>query len=175
MNRQKLIIIILAVAALIILVGALRFFSGDEDIWLCQNGQWEKHGNPSAQMPTTNCGTPVASPTPSVLSEIEIYTPKIGDTIYSPVNILGQARGSWFFEAVFPVRLLDEKNNLLASGQAHAQGEWTTDNFVPFTVQLSYSLSATSSGVLIFNNDNPSGLPQNSKELRLPVEISPSL
>jgi hypothetical protein len=32
-----------------------RIVSG-EDTWLCQNGQWVKHGNPSAPMPLGKCG-----------------------------------------------------------------------------------------------------------------------
>lgn len=33
----------------------IRFFSGNEDTWICQNGEWVKHGNPSASMPETPC------------------------------------------------------------------------------------------------------------------------
>lgn len=36
---------------------ALRFtLGGSEDTWLCQDGQWVKHGNPSAAMPVEGCG-----------------------------------------------------------------------------------------------------------------------
>lgn len=36
---------------------AARFlFGGDEDTWICSEGQWVKHGNPSASMPQTDCG-----------------------------------------------------------------------------------------------------------------------
>ncbi|MFH1236690.1 MAG: hypothetical protein V1685_07235 [Parcubacteria group bacterium] len=47
--------------AVIVVAGAvfaiLRFgISGDEDTWICDNGQWVKHGNPSAAQPTTPCG-----------------------------------------------------------------------------------------------------------------------
>ena len=49
---------------LILLAGgvlAARFLlGGDEDTWICDNGQWVKHGNPSASMPTTPCkGVPI--------------------------------------------------------------------------------------------------------------------
>jgi len=39
--------------AFIVLIGA-RILSG-EDNWICQNGQWVKHGNPSGAMPTGTC------------------------------------------------------------------------------------------------------------------------
>ncbi|MEK7167546.1 MAG: DUF333 domain-containing protein [Patescibacteria group bacterium] len=51
---KKRIIIIITILALGALFLILR---GNEDAWLCQNGQWVKHGNPSATMPTSGCGT----------------------------------------------------------------------------------------------------------------------
>jgi len=53
--------IIMAVAAAIIFlagaIGFLRFvIGGDEDTWICVEGQWLRHGNPSAPMPTRECG-----------------------------------------------------------------------------------------------------------------------
>lgn len=51
---SSIAVIVMAGAALAI----LRFgFSGGEDTWLCENGQWVKHGSPSAAKPTTGCGT----------------------------------------------------------------------------------------------------------------------
>ncbi|MCX6797037.1 MAG: DUF2178 domain-containing protein [Candidatus Doudnabacteria bacterium] len=47
----------LAVAVGLILafaIAGLRLFSG-EDTWICRNGQWIKHGVPSAPMPTKPC------------------------------------------------------------------------------------------------------------------------
>lgn len=32
----------------------LRFFSGEDD-WICQDGQWVKHGNPEVAMPSSKC------------------------------------------------------------------------------------------------------------------------
>ncbi len=35
----------------------VRFLlGGNEDTWICQNGAWVKHGNPSQPMPETGCG-----------------------------------------------------------------------------------------------------------------------
>ncbi len=175
MNRQKLIIIILVAAALIVVVGALRFFSGDEDTWLCQNGQWVKHGVPNAPMPSSGCGSPTASATPAAgASDIKVFLPQPQAVIKSPLIIEGSARGNWFFEATAPVRLLNEQDKELAAGTIQATGDWMTTDFVPFKGELKFDVSTTSSGTLIFNNDNPSGLPQNNKEYRVPVVISPS-
>jgi len=48
----------MAVASLVIifLVLAIRFvFGGPEDDWICQEGTWVKHGNPSKPMPIISC------------------------------------------------------------------------------------------------------------------------
>jgi len=39
---------------LVLLIGAIRLLAGEDD-WMCQNGQWIKHGQPSAPMPTRPC------------------------------------------------------------------------------------------------------------------------
>jgi len=31
------------------------FFGGDEDTWICQKGEWIKHGNPSYPKPIISC------------------------------------------------------------------------------------------------------------------------
>lgn len=46
-------IIIIIFLAGIFVVGA-RFLSGEDD-WICQNGQWTKHGNPSFPAPSVEC------------------------------------------------------------------------------------------------------------------------
>jgi len=42
-----------AIVAVFVL-GGLRLFSGEGD-WICSNGEWVKHGNPSAPMPEVRC------------------------------------------------------------------------------------------------------------------------
>ncbi len=53
MNKK----IIYTILILVLLVAGIRFFSG-EDGWMCNNGEWIKHGNPSAPAPDAFlCGT----------------------------------------------------------------------------------------------------------------------
>lgn len=52
---KKIFYVILGIfIAAAVVVAGLRLFSG-EDTWLCQNGQWVKHGNPQAAAPTRAC------------------------------------------------------------------------------------------------------------------------
>lgn len=39
----------------VLFVGLLLFLRAQEDTWICQNGGWERHGVPSAPMPTSVC------------------------------------------------------------------------------------------------------------------------
>ncbi len=54
MNKQRLFIFIgisVIVASIIVLFIARFFLGGGEDVWLCVNGQWIKHGNPTYPVP----------------------------------------------------------------------------------------------------------------------------
>lgn len=95
-------------------------------------------------------------------------------TVSSPLLIAGEARGSWFFEASFPVYLVDSHGNMLGQGIAQAQGDWMTSNFVPFKATITFTADPQiigDTGTLILKKDNPSGLPENDDALRVPVII----
>jgi len=99
---------------------------------------------------------------------IRIDSPRPNQTIESPLQITGQARGYWFFEADFPVKLSAD-GQIIATGIARAQGEWMTEDFVLFAVELIFNKPEAKKGELILERDNPSGLPENADELRVPV------
>lgn len=103
---------------------------------------------------------------------ITVTTPVPNATVASPLTISGEARGTWFFEASFPVELQDTDGNVLAQGHADAGGDWMTEDFVPFTATLSYTVPAgVTSGVLYLRKDNPSGLPANEDDVHFPVQF----
>src|SRR3989344_5640442 len=105
---------------------------------------------------------------------IKVENPMANEKISSPVLIKGQARGTWFFEASFPIKLYDSKNQLIAQHYATAQGEWMTENFVPFEASLEFTVDKEQNGILVLEKDNPSGLPEHADEMRVPVMLSPS-
>src|SRR3989344_6397198 len=103
---------------------------------------------------------------------IRVEKPRPNEIIQSPLQIKGEARGFWFFEASFPVRLLDENGKEIAVGIAQTQGEWMTEDFVPFEVRLEFQQPETNKGTLVLEKDNPSGLPEHADELRIPVHFN---
>ncbi len=91
--------------------------------------------------------------------------------VSSPLLITGEAR-LWYFEGVFPIKLIDGNGRIIVSGQAEADGEWTTDEWVPFTAELNFSTQLSGSkGRLIFLADNPSDLPENDDSFSIPVSF----
>jgi len=117
--------------------------------------------------------------TESSLSEnnsvlIRVTNPLKNATIKSPLIVTGEARGTWYFEASFPVVLVDWDGKIIAEGIAMAQDEWMTENLVPFRAELFFKTSDISGnysnrGTLILKKDNPSGLSQFDRALEVPV------
>ncbi len=210
--------LLLAVALIIIISAIVLRFSTPEDDWVCKAGQWQKHGNPSAPMPTTSCAggqiegmvgndrdehgcigsagytwcaakekclriweenceagasttIPVANePQATFSDEIMILNPKQDQVVTSPLKVEGQAKGTWFFEASLPVKLIDSNNNLIVAHYGTAQGDWMTEKPVKFSSDLVFTTTATS-GYLVVSRDNPSGLPQNDASIKVPVRF----
>jgi hypothetical protein len=100
---------------------------------------------------------------------ITIENPRPNAVITSPLIIFGQARGSWFFEASFPIKLYDQNNKLIAQAIAQAQGEWMTEEFVNFKAEMKFTAPASNKGTLILEKDNPSGLRENDDQLIVPI------
>ncbi|HEY4509806.1 MAG TPA: Gmad2 immunoglobulin-like domain-containing protein [Candidatus Paceibacterota bacterium] len=102
---------------------------------------------------------------------IRVVSPRPTQTISSPLVLEGEARGVWFFEASFPIKLLDGNGKEIAVAIAQAQGEWMTEEFVPFLATLEFSMPDTEGGTLIFQKDNPSGLPEHADSLVMPIRF----
>lgn len=99
---------------------------------------------------------------------IQVDNPRPNQIITSPLVITGRARGSWYFEATFPIALKTLSGQVISVTYAQADGDWMTSDFVPFQATLEFS-NTESQGKLIIENSNPSGLPENAKTLIIPV------
>jgi hypothetical protein len=110
----------------------------------------------------TGCGE-------SATQTIQVSTPTPNAIITSPLNIEGKAQGTWYFEAIFPVKLVDSKGYEIASCLAQADGLWMTEKFVPFKCQLNFIAETHGTGKVIFEKSNPSDLPENDGSFEVPV------
>jgi hypothetical protein len=126
----------------------------------------------NANLPAVNKNT--NAPEGQKLSaHLYLKTPVLDTTVTSPLEISGSAAG-WYFEATFPVQVLDANGKEIASGQARATEDWMTENFVPFASELVFSAPSTSTGMLILKKDNPSGDPSRDEEVDVPLRFSVS-
>ena len=103
---------------------------------------------------------------------IRVNMPKPNNVVSSPLTIEGEARGNWYFEASFPVEIVDANGNRLGIVPAQAEGEWMTTDFVPFKTVLNFNAPTTATGELILHKNNPSGEARFDDQLRIPVRFA---
>lgn len=102
---------------------------------------------------------------------IVVDSPRPGVVVTNPIVVQGKARGTWFFEASFPATVLDANGNLIGQIPIQAEGDWMTEDFVPFSAEVPFSQTGSEKGTLVLHKDNPSGLPKNDAELRVPIRF----
>jgi len=102
---------------------------------------------------------------------VVVDLPSAGAVVGKTFSVVGKARGGWFFEASFPVEVLDKNGKRLAMAPAQAQGEWMTENFVPFKVDMTVPQTYIGPATLVLHKDNPSGLAENDASVSFPITI----
>jgi hypothetical protein len=102
---------------------------------------------------------------------IQVTNPFPGAVTGKEFTLLGKARGGWYFEASFPVEVLDKDGKTLFKAPAQAQGDWMTKDFVPFKLDIKVPDSYIGKATLVLRNENPSGLPENEAYVTLDFTI----
>jgi len=164
MSKKNIIILSLILILLVFFV----FLKKDEDTWMCKNGKWIKHGNPSALMPTTECNIKEKTEQPTLI----LNDFNEGDLLKTGDILSGKIKDSFFFEGSFPIRVEDIKGQILGISLAKSTTEWMTTDYVEFTTdKIDFDKSGNNEGYIIFKKDNPSGLPENDREIKLKVKF----
>ena len=105
---------------------------------------------------------------------VEIVTvdePVPGGRIASPLVVRGKAAGTWYFEADFPIDVLDAHRRVVGQGYGTAQGDWMTEKPVPFTASVRFKAPATDRGYVILHRANPSDERENDASVEIPVRF----
>ncbi len=102
---------------------------------------------------------------------IKVSSPRPGAKVTNNFGITGTARGTWYFEASFPVVVTDNNGIVLFQGPAQAQSDWMTPDFVPFKIDIKIPGSYTGPATVTLNKDNPSGLAEKDASVSLPINI----
>lgn len=110
-----------------------------------------------------------ASPHP----DVRIDAPAVGAEVAPVFTVRGAARGTWFFEAVLPMKVEDESGEVLLNTFFMTADNWMTTDFVDFEKTLTVPVDTRTDAVLVIMKDNPSGLPEHDDEVRIPITIVP--
>jgi len=103
---------------------------------------------------------------------VRLSAPLANDRINSPLEISGEVRGSWSFEADFPIELRDEDDQVFAQTIGTVIGDWMTTDYVPFEATLEFTVPAgVNQGFLVLIKDNPTGDPQHDDFVSIPVQL----
>lgn len=86
-------------------------------------------------------------------------------------TVIGKARGPWYFEASFPVFVLDASGTVLVTAIAQAQSDWMTNDFVPFEAYIKVPESYIGKATLLLKKDNPSGRKEHDASISFPIHI----
>ena len=115
----------------------------------------------------------VMSEPASAAAELKITSPRPGARLKSGFVAAGIAPGTWYFEAVFPIKLVDENGATLAEVPGQAQGDWMTTEPVAFKSIVNFTVAAEKKAWLVLAKDNPSDEEKNAAEVRIPVILTP--
>jgi hypothetical protein len=176
------------VKATIIIIGLLLIVSGlwlsfgekkIEPVEVTNFEECVKAGNPIMESYPQQCSHNGQTFVEHIGNELEkidlirLSSPRPNDTIKSPLKIVGEARGNWFFEASFPIALTDWDGRIIAQSFIMTSDEWMTTDFVKFEGELIFDFDKanfySNRGTLILQKDNPSGLPEYDDALEIPV------
>ena len=183
----------LYIVIILVVIGALTWLAfskfGKEKIEILSFEDCAKAGYPIMESYPRQCRSKdgrtfveeIVSPITYINSNenlIKVELPFPGAVVGKEFSVIGEARGTWFFEASFPIELVDKAGKILDVGIAQAQpdpktGEtnWMTENFVPFKADLKTPQSYIGPATLILKKDNPSGLPEHDASISFPITI----
>ncbi len=154
----KIVAIALAVI-IIVLVGVLFFY------------------NPAAApvppaSPFSSSNSPLALVSPDGALAIATSSLKAGQLVQPPLRLEGTVTGGgWFFEATFPIRIVDADGTVLGTTTARAEGDWVSTGTVPWSAMLDFGAAHSATGTVVFMSDNPSGDPAKAKVFSVPIRF----
>jgi hypothetical protein len=111
--------------------------------------------------------------TNATADSIQVVLPFPNAVVGKDFSVIGKARGGWFFEASFPIEVLDKEGKTLAVGIANPQNEadWMTTNFVNFKADIKIPQSYIGPATLVLKKDNASGLVENDASISFSITI----
>lgn len=102
---------------------------------------------------------------------IQVELPFPGAVTGKEFSVIGKARGMWFFEASFPITVLDKDGKVLVESYAQAEGEWMTTDFVSFRGEVKAPIDYIGPATLILRKSNASDIRELDASISFPITI----
>ena len=102
---------------------------------------------------------------------IQVELPFPGAVTGKSFSVIGKARGNWFFEATFPITVLDKDGKVLVQTYASAEGEWMTTDFVSFRGEVNAPIDYIGPATLILHKSNASDMRELDASISFPINI----
>jgi hypothetical protein len=166
--KTKLIIISIVVLLILAAIATLLFLRGNEDNWICEKGEWIKHGNPKESKPETSCG----STSDKIIDQLENNIPSNQSNEENPALIggerdehgcLGPAGYSWCETKQKCLRTWEEECSAVEKEDAPAP--------VPVPKPLPLPDSDSTSNSTPTPNPKPAPAPSSSTPSTFPSDI----
>ena len=94
-----------------------------------------------------------------------------GQEVTGILNVTGSISGGYFFEGNIIINILDQNKKLLRNGNGNAKSDWMTSDPVGFDAVLDFTKLPKGRAYIEIHNDNASGLPENDKNILIPIII----
>lgn len=104
--------------------------------------------------------------------DLRIEMPEPDARISSPLIASGVADNTWYFEAVFPARLMAQDGTMIAEAPAIAASDWMASGSVPFNVEMAFTVEEETHATLVLEEDMP-GEGNEPRQVRIPVVLLP--
>lgn len=106
--------------------------------------------------------------------DITILSPNLREPVdQCTFDVTGSVTGRWFNEAISSLEIYGQQaEQPLSQEMVEAQGEWMTEEQVPFTVSVDcQEADCPEDTTLRFVRANPSGLPENADFAEIDIEL----
>lgn len=103
--------------------------------------------------------------------DVTVTQPTSGATVTSPLAIKGVVPGPWSFEANIPIKILDDKRQVVADSYGTVVGEWMTEKPVNFTASIPFKAPVTDKGFIVISKSNPSGDQATEDSVEIPIQF----
>ena len=175
MFKKSIIVPLIVILIIAILIGAIIFVTSDNSASSVKNfTECAAKGYPVMESYPRRCAVPGGETFTEEINSplgINVTSPKNNEELKDIITVEGEALGTWFFEAVFPISIEDMNRNTIASSFVTAEENWMTDLPVKFRGAIDVPDDFSGKAVLILKKDNPSGLPEKDSRVEIPISI----